>query len=140
MCSTRITLIMINFNPRSREGSDNIVVKIDEIQKISIHAPARGATKYSYAKTVAQAISIHAPARGATRFLYFNISSAEISIHAPARGATNLILESPTSSPISIHAPARGATAVDAVPLVDTQFQSTLPRGERRNQNRQIPA
>ena len=35
----------IYFNPRSREGSDQIVICEDRLRKISIHAPARGATK-----------------------------------------------------------------------------------------------
>ena len=34
--------------------------------KISIHAPARGATKEAMAKLFGSVISIHAPARGAT--------------------------------------------------------------------------
>ena len=34
---------------------------------------------------------------------------------------------------ISIHAPARGATPTLKICLVKLQFQSTLPRGERRN-------
>ena len=81
-----------------------------------------------------QTISIHAPAKGATscfpRLLWWH----NISIHAPAKGAT-----SPQSWQmmylwmISIHAPAKGATVSCA--SFDTciiQFQSTLPRRERR--------
>ena len=78
--------------------------------RISIHAPARGATWGDYAELSRQAISIHAPARGATCAVpgrpahpgYFNSRPCErgdqtcddyaiilqISIHAPARGAT----------------------------------------------------
>ena len=78
-------------------------------------------------------ISIHAPARGATQcykhwglcFLYFNPRTREgcdfglrsrkhrgqlISIHAPARGATNYCGDFNLAFTISIHAPARGAT------------------------------
>ena len=35
---------LINFNPRSREGSDDIGLRMDVAIMISIHAPARGAT------------------------------------------------------------------------------------------------
>ena len=35
-----------NFNPRSREGSDNGNEKMMVYEQISIHAPAKGATKY----------------------------------------------------------------------------------------------
>ena len=83
-----------------------------------------------------QKISIHAPTRGATvmfdkinyTFKYFNPRSHErsdrytlaiiqndylyISIHAPTRGATNLLLSHQLFNFISIHAPTRGATAI----------------------------
>ena len=56
-----------DFNPRSREGSDEkLLDKIDN-NTISIHAPARGATD-ARPMTISTIplISIHAPARGAT--------------------------------------------------------------------------
>ena len=55
-----------NFNPRSREGSDD--ERPEEVTdiKISIHAPARGATDPTSKLKRFFAISIHAPARGAT--------------------------------------------------------------------------
>ena len=78
------------------------------------------------------AISIHAPAKGATKYwcnyqsanAYFNPRSREgsddntttekmeygISIHAPAKGATINTLGGYTICDISIHAPAKGAT------------------------------
>mgnify|MGYP000957583369 FL=1 len=59
-----------NFNPRSREGSDHGDYKISKGWFISIHAPARGATRKR--KDIIQRdnnISIHAPARGATKSL-----------------------------------------------------------------------
>ena len=55
-----------------------------------------------------------------------------VSIHAPARGAT---LCGPDGAPmhtVSIHAPARGATLCQPAFERPQQFQSTLPRGERR--------
>ena len=55
-----------DFNPRSREGSDE-AKRISSTPKfISIHAPAKGATLNSYDMEVEKAISIHAPAKGAT--------------------------------------------------------------------------
>ena len=56
-----------DFNPRSREGSDDKVReagKCDEL--ISIHAPAKGATEHVFPFFIAVYISIHAPAKGAT--------------------------------------------------------------------------
>ena len=101
---------------------------------ISIHAPARGATKYYAASRTINEISIHAPARGATAETQEILTFDIISIHAPARGATRPHQKEEADKPnfnprsregsdgqrningtnydISIHAPARGATIV----------------------------
>ena len=57
---------MTHFNPRSREGSDPIEQVSKMLGHISIHAPAKGATKNWFAERDAHHISIHAPAKGAT--------------------------------------------------------------------------
>ena len=101
-------------------------------------------------------ISIHAPAKGATLTVcrwrrasgrYFNPRSREgsdlqvaksnpanqgISIHAPAKGATRHTPSTGSVLYISIHAPAKGATS-DLCHLIPPYaiFQSTLPRRER---------
>ena len=98
-----------DFNPRSREGSDQEPEGEEQSDGISIHAPARGATRKVQGLRLIQSISIHAPARGATNIVAATKDIYTISIHAPARGATIF-----TDS---------AATAV--------KFQSTLPRGER---------
>ena len=99
-----------HFNPRSREGSDIERLTIILRVVISIHAPAKGATKFVRFIRFEYRISIHAPAKGATvnklcemiRLTDFNPRSREgsdvgspqgnrytrISIHAPAKGAT----------------------------------------------------
>ena len=56
----------MDFNPRSREGSDAELEKHADWVDISIHAPARGATRHMAEQTIYFSISIHAPARGAT--------------------------------------------------------------------------
>ena len=103
---------LLNFNPRSLEGSDyQIIVPLPEPTKISIHAPARGATvNVATILNFLPEISIHAPARGATQSKDRHPGRNDISIHAPARGATLPELEAITDTVISIHAPARGAT------------------------------
>ena len=58
-------------------------------------------------------------------------SSIIISIHAPARGATLCYIRPRFYAHISIHAPARGATVFARDIFKDSEFQSTLPRGER---------
>ena len=104
-----------------------------ECQKISIHAPAEGATVDAF---VANAevqnfnprsrggsdfnlrsrlyritdISIHAPAEGATSGGTRRCNLTAISIHAPAEGATIFPAIAAHTRIISIHAPAEGAT------------------------------
>ena len=76
------------FNPRSRKGSDTANIGKRNKNKISIHAPARGATGIHWRVPGRRVISIHAPARGATEAGAFLNGASGISIHAPARGAT----------------------------------------------------
>ena len=145
-----------HFNPRSREGSDttnqSVLHCFRKFQStlprgerpatssfgfsrviISIHAPARGATRVQHFAKVPSVefqstlprgerpwafcgekcvfyISIHAPARGATSQTFSAYFYPDISIHAPARGATRCVSSDCSVYLISIHAPARGAT------------------------------
>ena len=57
-------------------------------------------------------ISIHAPAKGATRVCNKGGQSLAISIHAPAKGATSKNPDPVRGGRISIHAPAKGATFI----------------------------
>ena len=100
-----------NFNPRSREGSDvaHHVHRLDGLD-ISIHAPAKGATRQVCTLRHQFDISIHAPAKGATLYFCICVLLIQISIHAPAKGATSEADEAVKLSHISIHAPAKGAT------------------------------
>ncbi len=77
-------------------------------------------------------ISIHAPAKGATYKLASNqVSNDVISIHAPAKGATNDFEIVNHYTDISIHAPAKGATYLTEANLNRALFQSTHPRRVR---------
>ena len=55
---------------------------------VSIHAPARGATKFQTGMFYASVVSIHAPTRGATICSSLFFCGQVVSIHAPTRGAT----------------------------------------------------
>ena len=76
------------FNPRSHKGSDEAPGIYDNLIRISIHAPTRGATITQLPSDKAMRISIHAPTRGATRSGAESWGEKWISIHAPTRGAT----------------------------------------------------
>ncbi len=57
---------LIGFYPRSRTGSDLTGLSSMVVSRVSIHAPARGATNFTARKSGHLLVSIHAPARGAT--------------------------------------------------------------------------
>jgi len=63
-------LIDICFNPRAREGRDRTWHRQFEGCRVSIHAPARGATDKGHIISYWIIVSIHAPARGATNEYY----------------------------------------------------------------------
>ena len=94
---------------------------------ISIHAPARGATRPWRCRPLRQTISIHAPARGATYGPSVPQMIKNISIHAPARGATVPALTTHDRHDISIHAPARGATVKASVSKTYTVISIHAP-------------
>ena len=102
---------IINFNPRSREGSDKQLELGQYIVKISIHAPARGATQFVPDKCVLFQISIHAPARGATTN-HVAIKDYQQDFNPRSREGSDY--------------------AVSFLSALLKRFQSTLPRGERR--------
>ena len=56
-----------DFNPRSHEGSDLVLIACTNKGCISIHAPTKGATSLSSGSFMGLIISIHAPTKGATR-------------------------------------------------------------------------
>ena len=100
----------MNFNPRSREGSDETFLNIDNMVIISIHAPARGATFFRH--FVYPLLHYFNPRsrEGSDVIIPVHVAVDTISIHAPARGATVFFNAFSRILVISIHAPARGAT------------------------------
>ncbi len=100
------------FNPRYREGSDTEHdVQRYDMDAISIHAPAKGATANGEEWARPCRISIHAPAKGATGgTVQEQLQSIQFQSTLPRRerrwDTEMLALE----LGISIHAPAKGAT------------------------------
>ena len=147
-------MTLLSFNPRARAGRDRPLGPEAHRRQVSIHAPARGATKQMRqvpkqadvsihapargatladdAKKQDKSVSIHAPARGATRQGEQRQIDLPVSIHAPARGATFVRRAFAPAALVSIHAPARGATWPSGLPMTrPVRFQSTRPRGAR---------
>ena len=127
-----LTQKSLDFNPRSREGSDFWPADLFSVPPISIHAPARGATDVRPEYNFHLDISIHAPARGATEsneglfYLLYNFnprsregSDIPIVVYGlrlrdfnprSREGSDMSQTHEPQRRSISIHASARGAT------------------------------
>ena len=121
-----------NFNPRTREGCDEIIAYLDAKAEAFQSTHPRGVRPPEKGHGARRSgISIHAPARGATSSKElpkpmqpdFNPRTREGCDRAVLRGLVRAI--------ISIHAPARGATISELLPLPGAPFQSTHPRGVR---------
>ena len=176
------------FNPRTRVGCDGMTFyrscvgggfqsthprrvrprgqhPADLLRRVSIHAPAWGATGTAATRTsgphgfqsthprgvrlarqimpdTAETVSIHAPAWGATPYLLIRRRAWMVSIHAPAWGATlSCRLMSGLSARFQSTHP-RGVRRLSWMPTGATMlgFQSTHPRGVRLQQVQHIPA
>ena len=149
-------MLWLHFNPRSRKGSDAIILNQFIYWSISIHAPAKGAT--------------HPVPGGSLSFYYFNPRSRKGSdcillqkchrkhgFQSTLPQRERLVLSSNPLrqglfqstlpqrerlcfhnhnvllSSISIHAPAKGATISCLHTSTVFWFQSTLPQRERHN-------
>ena len=123
-----------DFNPRSRTGSDpNLLICPLRVTKISIHAPARGATRTGNVPGTDRGFQSTLPhGERPCAALFTPFSSDRISIHAPARGAT---LMQCTHCTGYMDFNPRSRTGSDALYLyawgLIPGFQSTLPHGER---------
>ncbi len=76
-------------------------------------------------------VSIHAPARGATREPLFSVCGFKFQSTPPRGGRRKRAGCFADHVAVSIHAPARGATSIATVWFASHKFQSTPPRGGR---------
>ena len=119
------------FNPRSREGSDQVTAADQVGDRISIRAPARGAT-YAALRVLNVTKFQSALPRG-ERLTRTAEDFVQIDFNPRSReGSDTPFSQKASPVNISIRAPARGATVVNIVILGKLKFQSALPRGERR--------
>ena len=100
-----------NFNPRSREGSD-FHLHLNRLHHRDFNPRSReGSDLYRITFLHSNHISIHAPAKGATRdFLFCYDSNFSFQSTLPRRERLNLESFVNPGITISIHAPAKGAT------------------------------
>ena len=129
--TTRTVVRITNFNPRLREGGDDIYHAPSCCKKISIHASAKEATRPRIGFEKLSAISIHASAKEATswplllrwyslfqstpprrrrQFLHYSIrQGGDFNPRLREGGDTRWMATQPTVQ-ISIHASAKEAT------------------------------
>ena len=146
--------VTLGFNPRARVGRDDAAAWRSKVSSMFQSTRPRGA-RQSHRRRWCRAafVSIHAPARGATRDGQVRDSVHGVSIHAPAWGATTAPALERHLGVVSIHAPAWGATTsprsrscrrsfnprarvgrdacITSIAFTMLSFQSTRPRGAR---------
>ena len=121
-----------NFNPRSREGSDQGRRCLKNVLRIfQSTLPRRERLDALKVVWVTGIISIHAPAKGATVFVYFLVCPTGISIHAPAKGATYTQYSQNELFSFQSTLPRRERLFRVLLRHCIREFQSTLPRRER---------
>ena len=100
----------MNFNPRSRTGSDEHLTGYTTGSFISTHAPAQGATEHLTGYTTGSFISTHAPAQGATPTPKQKKQTQPFQPTLPHRERQTSVRLPGWEGKISTHAPAQGAT------------------------------
>ncbi len=107
-----------SFDPRAREGRDASRGPASAAARVSIHAPAKGATLFCDGRHLRRDVSIHAPAKGATGGHYFHLASERFRSTRPRRAR-----------------PTR-----EAAELEHERFRSTRPRRARRCDRAHVPS
>ena len=108
-----VSPLVEGFDPRPRTGSDRLAGRQAVLVRVSIHAPARGATLGVARRLDNRRVSIHAPARGATLPARFEGGPDHGFDPRPRTGSDDRHL-------LADHMPVR-------------EFRSTPPHGELRD-------
>ena len=123
---------LVKFNSRPCGRGDHHMPREKPLYRISIHAPAGGATVNINQCSCGNLISIHAPAGGATAApVYQRQLFSDFNSRTCGRG-DRLGAECSFCREISIHAPAGGATVTEYVGDVTTWIFQFTPLREGR--------
>ena len=137
-CLPRLPQAPCYFNSRPSARGDFSTYAEAFAERISIHAPPRGATGSQAKRRLPFGYFNSRPsARGDRKAAVFVVVLIHISIHAPPRGATFRRSHSLCTIRISIHAPPRGATSPPRFPRLRSDFNS---RPSARGDNVHNPA
>ena len=135
--SDQVSLVLLSsilsFNPRSRAGSDNRYdVRPRLYPRVSIHAPAQGATK-SFQRSVLAALFQSTLPRGERPLCRANVKTPKMFQSTLPRGERRTSRATATTS-ASFNPRSRAGSdfCCFCCFCCSFQFQSTLPRGERQ--------
>ena len=120
-----------SFNPRPRRGGDSRAAERSQARRVSIHAPAGGATFTKRRGPTVLRVSIHAPAGGATSAKCNYGALIWVSIHAPAGGATLVLYLLYDFNMFQSTPPQGGRLGTGSASNCGISFQSTPPQGGR---------
>ena len=122
-----------NFNPRARVGRDGRGSDFRRNPRISIHAPAWGATLFSYFQGLSSKISIHAPAWGATyRRTSRTLDGLNFNPRARVGRDAGASLAVGRGKDFNPRARVGRDAGKERSTMAQIEFQSTRPRGARR--------
>ena len=123
------------FNPRSRTGSDVVSIVPEDMTRVSIHAPARGATLSAYAS--ATGVTFQSTLPHGERPAPVSVVSWYINFNPRSRTGSDLPREADRGRPMGFqstlpHGERPGYGGIYGRSW--KRFQSTLPHGERPKQ------
>ncbi len=131
--SLRSLKMVLCFDPRPRAGGDDTIKAYEAAIRVSIHAPARGATCAAGTTGGMVAVSIHAPARGATH-PHGKAAVARVFRSTPPRGGRPVTRADVNAVRMFRSTPPRGGRRwVRSRMDHSHQFRSTPPRGGRQH-------
>ena len=131
------------FNPRTRVGCDSAPFRLPQPPREFQSTHPRGVRHLIFRLSPRRSrVSIHAPAWGATRWMLYALSGGTLFQSTHPRGVRPAGPQGAARCPqVSIHAPAWGATRTRGQSRVlEVGFQSTHPRGVRRRNGKAIQA
>ena len=128
-----LLLLYDSFNPRAHEGRDRPNEAISLVVQVSIHAPTRGATPPIGTHHV-RGVCFNPRAHEGRDNVIGVRTVWRLRFNPRAHEGRDLFdYDAFTLLEVSIHAPTRGATPTTSMFSMTSSFQSTRPRGARRD-------
>jgi len=125
------TNVAVGFNPRPRTGGDDLQWGLFPDPLVSIHAPARGATRRNSFAVIPYQFQSTPPHGGRRKTVYSFLYIVHVSIHAPARGRQLRAELADMRAEFQSTPPHGGRLDGSPFVVIILLFQSTPPHGGR---------